>query len=71
MANLWEIDAHIMQACIDTETGEVIDEELLNKLSLERDQKIENIAKWIKNLEADAEAYKQQKTVFAEKQKRG
>lgn len=69
MANLWEIDALILTTCIDTETGEIIDENLLNELQLERDTKIENIAKWIKNLEADSKAYKEQKDIFAQKQK--
>lgn len=68
MATLWEIDQAIL-GCLDLETGEVIEEELLNALNMERDRKLENLCKWVKNLEADAEAYKQYKQSFAEKQK--
>lgn len=65
---LFEIDEAIMN-CVDMETGEIIDSEMLDKLQMERDKKIENIACWIKNLESDAEALKEQKQVFAERQK--
>ena len=67
--NLFQIDEEIMNCCIDTETGEVINEEYLNQLGMERDAKIENIACWIKNLLADAEALKAQKQAFADRQK--
>lgn len=66
---LFEIDARIM-ACVDMETGEIIDEELFNSLEMERDEKIENLACLVKNLTADAEAFKVQKQTFAERQKK-
>ena len=66
--NLYEIEQEIM-SCLDMETGEVIDFEKLDALTLERDRKIENIALWVKNLEADAKAYKEEKDNFAQKQK--
>lgn len=66
--NLYEIDNEIMN-CVDMETGEIIDAEKLDQLQMDRDQKIENIALWIKNLKADAEAYKTEKQVFVEKQR--
>ena len=66
--NLFEIDNEIL-ACIDMETGEVIDVEKLTQLEMDRDAKIENIACWIKNLQSDAEALKAQKQVFADRQK--
>lgn len=69
MANLYEIDQAIM-ACIDAETGEIIDGEALDALMMERTDKIEGIACWIKNLQADAAAYKAEKDAFAERQKR-
>lgn len=69
MANLYEIDQAIM-ACIDAETGEIIDDEALDALMMERTDKIEGIACWIKNLQADAAAYKAEKDAFAERQKR-
>lgn len=65
---LYEIDQAIMD-CIDMETGEVINEELLNGLQMERDAKIENVALWIKELKAEAEALKAEKMAFAERQK--
>lgn len=66
--NLYEINDAIMN-CIDEETGEVIDVEALNSLSMERDLKIENLACWYKNLMADAEALKAEKNAFAEREK--
>ena len=53
--NLYEIDAAIT-ACIDPETGEVLDEEALNALHMERSAKVESVALWIKNLNAEAAA---------------
>jgi hypothetical protein len=55
--------------CIDMETGEIINEELLNSLQMERDVKIENVVLWIKELKAEAEALKAEKLAFAERQK--
>ena len=67
--NLFQIDEEIMNCCIDTETGEVVNAEYLEQLQMDRDTKIENIACWIKNLQADAEALKAQKQAFADRQK--
>ena len=64
--NLYEIDAAIT-ACIDPETGEVLNEEALNALHMEREKKIENVACWFKNLKAEAEACKAEKKVFADR----
>ena len=65
---LYEIDQAIMD-CIDMESGEIINEELLNDLQMERDAKIENVVLWIKELKAEAEALKAEKLAFAERQK--
>lgn len=65
---LYEIDNEIMN-CIDMETGEVIDTEKLNDLQMERDAKIENVALWIKELKAEAEAIKNEKQALAERQR--
>lgn len=65
---LYEIDQAIMD-CIDMETGEIVNEELLNDLQMERDAKIENVALWIKELNAEAEALKAEKLAFAERQR--
>ena len=65
---LYEIDQAIMD-CIDMETGEIVNEELLNDLQMDRDAKIENVALWIKELKAEAEALKAEKLAFAERQR--
>ena len=65
---LYEIDEAIMN-CIDAETGEIIDTEQLDKLQMERDAKIENVACWIKDLKAEAEALKNEKQALAERQR--
>nr|DAH42072.1 MAG TPA: resistance protein [Caudoviricetes sp.] len=66
--NLYEIDSAIMD-CVDMETGEIIDMEALEDLQMERDQKIENIGCWIKNLLADAKALKEENDNLAARQK--
>lgn len=66
--NLYEIDSAIM-TLVDPETGEVSDFEKLDELTMEREEKIENVALWIKNLKADAEAYRAEKEAFAEREK--
>ena len=68
MASLWEIDSAIME-CLDSETGEILDEEKLESLHLEREEKLEKLCKWVKNLEADVEMFKAYKMDFAAKQK--
>jgi hypothetical protein len=52
---LYEINAAIM-GCVDDETGEIIDFEQLDELQMEREEKLESIALYIKGLEAEAEA---------------
>ena len=65
---IYEIDEAIL-SCIDTETGEVIDTEQLDKLTMEREAKLENVACWIKELKAEAEALKAEKQRLADRQK--
>lgn len=65
---LYEIDEAIL-ACIDQETGEIIDGDKLDALQIERETKLENVALWIKDLKAEAEALKAEKQAFAERQK--
>ena len=64
--NLYEINEE-MQKCIDPETGEV-NTEMLEALEMMRDEKLENIALWIKDLKAEAEALKNEKQAFAARQ---
>lgn len=74
MASLYEINNELVDAfarAIDPETGEIINEqalEELEKLQMAFDCKVENVALYIKNLTADAEAYKKEKMAFAERQ---
>ena len=53
--SLYMIDEQIY-ALIDPETGEIKNEEAFEALQMERGQKIENIALWLKNLQSEAEA---------------
>lgn len=57
MRALYDIDAAIL-ACVDMETGEILDAEKLDALQMEREQKLEGVALWIKDLKAEAEAVK-------------
>ena len=63
--NLYEIN-NAMQECVNLETGE-IDLELFEKLQLEKDEKIENVALWIKNLSSDVESMENEKKAFEER----
>jgi hypothetical protein len=69
--NLYEINKAIedFDFDIDDETGEILNINDLDQLNLAKDTKIENIALWIKNLKADAEAYKNEKESFYKKEK--
>lgn len=68
MATLYEINAAITN-CVDTETGEIIDEEKLNTLLMERNVKLENVALWVKNLESDAAAIRAEREALEKRQK--
>ena len=65
---LYEIDQAIMDL-VDSETGEIIDIEAFDSLQMEKEEKIEGIALYIKDLKAEAEALKAEKMAFAERQK--
>lgn len=71
---LYEINAGIRQvitSAIDPETGEIDDSyiEALESLQIARDEKIENIACWIKNLAADANAIRDEELALAKRRK--
>ena len=55
---------------IDEETGEILNAEELDALELARDEKIEGVGLWIKNLQAEAEAVKKEKDAMADRQRR-
>ncbi|MDD6788832.1 MAG: siphovirus Gp157 family protein, partial [Lachnospira sp.] len=67
---LYEINSALQAAvddCIDPETGEILDESLLDAidgLQMARDEKIENICLCIKNLRSDADQLKAEKQAF-------
>jgi outer membrane murein-binding lipoprotein Lpp len=65
---LYEIDQKLLD-CIDLETGEILNEERLNELQMERNEKLEKVALWIKELNAEADALKDEKQAFADRQK--
>ena len=65
---IYEIEQEIMD-CIDEETGEIIDIDRLNELEMARDTKISNVACWIKDLKAEAEAIKAEKQALEKRQK--
>ena len=62
---IYQIDEAIL-GCIDPETGEV-KADMLGELMIQREQKIENIACWIKNLVSDAKALKEEKKALDER----
>ena len=64
---LYEIDNAIYE-CVN-EDGEVIDQEKLETLQMERDKKIEGIACWIKELAAEANAIKEEKLKLEARQR--
>lgn len=65
---LYEIDQAILET-IDQETGEILDVERLNALQMDRQAKLENVALWVKNLEADAAAITEEMGRLAERKK--
>lgn len=72
MATLYEIMSEIenFDYHFDEETGEMLNATQLDELEIAKNEKIENCCLFVKNLLADAEAYKREKEAFAEKQKR-
>lgn len=71
MAKLYDLVREIedFEFEIDEETGEILNSNQLDALELERDNKIEQLCLYIKNLKSDAAAYKAEKDSFAKKQK--
>ena len=65
---LYEIDNAIAE-CLDFETGEILDLDRLSELQIEREKKLENVALFIKQLEAEAEAIKNEEICLAERRK--
>lgn len=60
MASLYELNAKLAayEMEFDPDTGEWLNEDELNAIHMERDEKIEGICLWIKNLRGEAEMVK-------------
>lgn len=66
--SIYDIDAAIV-SLIDTETGEVSDEEAFDALQMERDKKVENIGLLLKNTVAEAKAIKEEEQALSARRK--
>lgn len=74
MIELYEINKQLQEAyesAVDPETGEILSDEALDRIStleMARDEKIESVGLWIKNLAAEAAAIKAEKLELAKRQ---
>lgn len=67
MTDLYKIDSRIY-AFVDEETGEITNLEEFERMALEREQKLENIVLYIKNLRAEAAMLKDEKDALVARQ---
>ena len=69
--NLYELNRAIAEFDleIDEETGEITNLDELDQITLERDEKVENIALWVKDLLAEADAIKAEEQALAKRRK--
>lgn len=65
---IYQIDQAIMDL-VDLETGEILDYEAFSELKMEREAKIEGMALWTKNLDAEVAAIKAEEKALAERRK--
>ena len=68
--NLYEINQKILDAVefgCDPETGEIIDDTALEKLQMDREEKIENTLLYAKNLAAEAVAIKTEEAALSKR----
>ena len=65
---LWEINKEL-ESCIDMETGEIVNEDKLHSLQMDRKEKLRNIALLALNKEANAKALKEQEEKFRARRK--
>lgn len=65
MRSLYEIEQDIL-SCVDEETGEV-DIDKFDELNMERTEKLEGMALWVKDLKAEADAIKAEEKALAER----
>ena len=66
--SIYDIDAAIV-ALVDDETGEVTDEQAFDALQMARDEKVENIGLYYKDLTAEAKAIKGEEAALAARRK--
>lgn len=66
--NLYDIDQALL-ALVDLETGEILDYEAFAELKMAREEKIEGMALWVKNLDAEAKAIRAEEVSLAERRK--
>lgn len=66
--SLYEIDQAILSQ-VDPETGEILDYEAFADLKMAREEKIEGMALWHKNLTAEAAAIRAEEKSLAERRK--
>lgn len=69
---LYKINEQIMKAIelgFDPETGEILDETALEQLQMDRDEKIENICLYIKDLYAETDAIYNERRALEEREK--
>ena len=72
--NLFEINATLTRCVkltsgdfVDTETGEVIDTEAIDDLEMAMDEKVRNIACWVRNLDAEEKALAEQERIYRDR----
>lgn len=66
--NIYEINQAILDL-VDPETGEIMDGEAFDRLQMERETKLENVACWIKNLVSEGAALRAEEVNLAERRK--
>ncbi len=66
--SIYEINKAILEL-VDEETGELTDYEAFENLQMAKEEKIENLCLWIKDLNAEAKAIKEEKDNLAKRQK--
>lgn len=65
---IYDIDQRIMEL-VDPETGELLDLDAFEELQMEREQKIESMALWVKELSATAAAIKSEIDSLADRKR--
>ena len=72
MSTLFELNKAIQEfdLIVDEETGEILNADELDALNLAKDEKIENVCLWYKNVSAEAEMVKAEAKNMSERAKR-